>query len=104
MEPMLDLLRGIDQKLAVLVEQTQPLTEYLTVRGAATHAGLSPGKIYRAIKANRLRASNVGSPRRATWRIKKSDLDAWMNGHEGGGPAPPEVPVFERQTRRTHFR
>lgn len=58
--------------------------EILTIAQAAEYLQVCDKTIRRMIKANKLIASKVGS---RTWRIKKSDIDAYLihnvNGVKG---------------------
>jgi len=63
--------------------------EYLSIGDAQVYTGLSDDHIRRAVVGGTLPASNVGTPDRALYRIKKANIDAWMKEREAGPKAPP---------------
>ncbi|OAI54976.1 hypothetical protein AYO44_13890 [Planctomycetaceae bacterium SCGC AG-212-F19] len=64
--------------------------EFISIKQAAGVAGLSATKIRREIKAGRLPASDVGTPRRSHYRIRKTDLQIWLETNKGGIGLPPK--------------
>lgn len=92
----LDLLANIDRTttaiLRAVLEASSRLNslpepssasenaEYLSIGEAALLTGLSYSMIRRAILAHELSASKVGS----VWRIRRTDLDGWMEKAKGG--------------------
>src|SRR5262245_19022937 len=63
--------------------------EYLSIKEAKAYTGLSDDHIRRAVTGGTLPASNVGTPDRALYRLKKANIDAWMREREAGPkPAP----------------
>jgi len=63
--------------------------EYLSIKEAKVYTGLSDDHIRRAVLGGTLPASNVGTPDRALYRIRRSNIDAWMKEREAG-PKPPQ--------------
>ncbi len=62
--------------------------EYLCVKKAAAMCGLESKHIRRAMKRGEIPYSNVGSEKRATYRIARQDIVAWMQGRQvKQGPA-----------------
>lgn len=59
-------------------------TELLTVSQTARYLQLSEKTIRRLINENRLSASKVGN---RTWRIRASDVDAYIQAHANGKKA-----------------
>ena len=80
----------------------------LSIAQAATLAGLSDRTIRRAVAlksgTDRLPASNVGlGTHRPTWRIKPSDLEAWMD-RDQGTPTPRPRSVATPRGKFGHFK
>ena len=105
-----EYLRSLDDRIgrieAHLTSSEQPRiagSEYLSIKQAAAHAGLSPTKIRREIKAGRLRACDTGTPAHPHYRISRSDFQTWIERHRGGAMSPPEVPVHKRKVRSRYF-
>jgi excisionase family DNA binding protein len=66
----------------------QTAGEWLSIAQAACVAGLSTKTIRRAIHKGDLRATpTVPNARRPTWRIARTDLDAFMNANAVASPA-----------------
>jgi excisionase family DNA binding protein len=62
--------------------------EYLSVEQVAAMCGLESKFIRRAMKRGELPHSNVGSEKRATYRISRQDIVAWMQERQvKQGPA-----------------
>lgn len=87
----------IDRKLGRVARRPdRRRADLLTIAGAAARTGLSQTTIRRAIHhsnpAHRLPAFNqaLGNGR-ATWRIRRADLDAWA-GRRNGGDSSPSAP------------
>lgn len=57
--------------------------EWFTVKHAAATTSLSVTTIRRAILRGELQASNIGSTKRPTWRISRTDLNEWMERKKG---------------------
>lgn len=92
-EPICDLLGRIAESVDRIGRQLAQSdsgadAEYLSIRQAASLAGLSATKIRREIKAGRLLASDIGTARRSHYRIRKTDLQSWMETNKGGNRVP----------------
>lgn len=101
---IVEVLERLDRRLAVISDGLR-LAEaaYLSIRDAARRVGLSESTVRRAVKRGELRAGNVGSERRPTWRIKAADLDVWA-GRARGTELPPPRTYRSRQGPSRHFR
>lgn len=66
---------------AVLKEQGA-VAEWLTIQQAAALLGCSRDHINRAVVTKELPAANIGKNERPTYRIKRADLDAWMESRK----------------------
>lgn len=98
MSELIDLLKQIaagqaqtNVLLAQLVgnanDPTPMAGEWLTIAQAAAVTGLSTKTIRRAIRKGDLRATpTVPNARRPTWRIARTDLDAFMNANAVASP------------------
>ena len=84
-------------------QASEPASEYLSIKQAATVTGLSPTKIRREIKAGRLAASDTGTPAHPHYRIFKSDLQTWMERNRGGSNFPPRIPTQRRKVQSRYF-
>lgn len=103
------LLIRIDRNLSRLLRRLEePADHRFTVRKAAATAGVSITTIYRAIHASkaphRLRAFNVGTGKKATWRIDPTDLDAWVKRKERKDTLPSPQTYQSRPGQSRHFR
>jgi excisionase family DNA binding protein len=91
--------------------QPQPLeqklnsvpSEYLSIKDAATVAGLSQTKIRQEVNAGRLPASDIGTDRHPHYRIARTDLQAWMEKNKGRAEAPPRNLVIKRKVKSRFF-
>src|SRR5687767_1613954 len=81
---LLDRVRNIERQL----ERPRVEPEYLSISDAEAYTGLSDDHIRRAVLGGMLPASNVGTPDRALYRVKKTNIDDWMKEREAG-PMPP---------------
>ena len=87
--------------------EASPAADWLSISQAATTSSLSEKTIRRAIYAkgrDQLKAYDVGTPRRSTWRIRATDLDAWMSRNGGGIEIPPPVPSYRAKHRSSYFK
>jgi excisionase family DNA binding protein len=91
-------LQAVERRLAERPSDPPP-AEYLCIRQAAAFAGLSSTKIRREIKAGRLPASDAGTPRRSHYRIRRADLEAWMEKNKGGSRLPPRKDISDLVAR-----
>jgi len=64
--------------IAYLPKETLQPSQYLTVKEAARRTRLSPAYIRKQIWAGTLPAANLGSSRRAIYRISDFDLERFM--------------------------
>lgn len=104
-------LKNIEQLLNNLLQDLTPITKqiseasvkYLTLEQASKRTNLSKSTLRRAISSQKLRAVNLGSSRKALYRIKKTDLDAFMETNLGESSPLPEEPVFKPKSRKNHF-
>jgi len=76
---------GVITQLELPIAQASPrfTVEYLTIAEAARRVRCCERTIRRAIDGGALRAGRVPGDRgaRGGWRIRTSDLDAWLFGH-----------------------
>ena len=77
--------QSIDEKLTAVLSHLRnnkcesAEAEWISIKQAASLAGISETSIRRAIRRGQLKACNVGgSSRRPTWRIKRTDLQAFL--------------------------
>jgi excisionase family DNA binding protein len=54
-------------------------TEILTVEQVANEMQVSEKTVYTWIKAGRLKATNIGTKRKANYRIRRADLDEFLS-------------------------
>jgi excisionase family DNA binding protein len=83
--------------------QCQGHAEFLSIQQAAALTGLSATKIRREVKAGRLPASDAGTPAHPHYRIRKADLNAWLESSRGGRSVPPRVPIVRRKVKSRYF-
>src|SRR4051794_24040382 len=73
------LLESLERRLSTLSDRLRMAdAAYISVRAAADRLGISETTIRRAIGRGELPAADVGNGKRASWRIKATDLDAWI--------------------------
>lgn len=61
------------------------MTNILTVEQVAAEMQVSEKTVYSWIRAKRLRATNIGTRRKANYRVLRADLDAFIaNGATAG--------------------
>ena len=77
----------VERRIAALLEKkveallARPQREYLSIKEAAALCGVSTKHIRRAIKSGELPCSNVGGKKRATYRIARQAIAAWMEAN-----------------------
>lgn len=72
-------LTRIEAVLERLLSEKKGIDGYVTVEDAARISSLTAPTLRRAIRSNKLRASNVSlNPGRPTWRILRTDLDHFL--------------------------
>jgi excisionase family DNA binding protein len=81
----------------------QGQAEYVSIQQAATLTGLSATKIRREVKAGRLPASDAGTPAHPHYRIRKADLNTWLESNRGGRSVPPRVPIVRQKIKSRYF-
>jgi excisionase family DNA binding protein len=89
---ILERVTGIER----LLGQPRVEQEYLSIRVAEVYTGLSDDHIRRAVTGGTLPCSNVGTPGRALYRMRRSNLHAWMRERESG----PKPPARRQKTER----
>jgi len=62
-------------------QQTELITDILTVHDLAVYLKMSDANIYRMARAGSLPVIRIGK----TWRFKKDMIDAWVNQHAING-------------------
>ena len=62
-------------------QQTELITDILTVHDLAVYLKMSDANIYRMARAGSLPVIRIGK----TWRFKKDMIDAWLNQHAING-------------------
>src|SRR5689334_8352919 len=67
---------------------TPPVLELLTIEQVAEMLQVSTRTVRRAIDARGLRAVQVAG--RGTWRVRRQDLDAWLDVRDSGAATPNE--------------
>lgn len=70
-------------------------TDYLTLRAAADRTGFSYDYVYDAVRRGDLPASQKGR----MWRVRATDLAAWMDRGRAGA-APPSRPELQSKVSR----
>lgn len=55
------------------------MTEILTVEQVAQELQVSDKTVYNWIKTNRLKATNIGTQRKANYRIRRADLNDFIS-------------------------
>lgn len=55
------------------------MTDLLTVEQVAQELQVNVKTVYQWIKDKRLRATNIGTQRKANWRIARKDLDDFLS-------------------------
>jgi excisionase family DNA binding protein len=98
-----DRIGRIEAHLTTLAQPRGAVNEYLSIKEAAAHAGLSPTKIRREIKAGRLPACDTGTLAHPHYRISRADFQTWIERHRGGAMSPPQVPVHKRKVMSRYF-
>lgn len=84
--------------------QSAGADEWLSIAAAAQVAQVSEKTIRRAVLRGRLNASNVGgSTRRPTWRIQRTDLDAFLKANVAGNGLPATPQKFKGRYKSRHF-
>jgi excisionase family DNA binding protein len=86
----LQLLETLSAKLDAIAAklQAQPSPEYYSIKQAARVVGVSCDHIRRAVVGGMLACSNVGTMSRATYRISRVDLLAWLERQKAGPISP----------------
>lgn len=77
--------------------------KFLSIKAARQYTGLSYSHLRRAVLSGDLRASNVGSKARPTYRIDREALDEWLAKKEDGMQLPPSVPTVRTAKTSRHF-
>src|SRR5262245_55657780 len=72
LERLVQLLEGFERCPQL------PQQEWYSIKQVAALTGLSRRHVMRAIKQGRLLCSNVGTDKRATYRISHDDIESWM--------------------------
>jgi excisionase family DNA binding protein len=54
------------------------MADILTVEQVAQELQVNVKTVYQWIKDKRLKAANIGTPRKANWRIERRDLDEFL--------------------------
>jgi excisionase family DNA binding protein len=54
------------------------MTEILTVEQVAQELQVNTKTVYLWIKEKRLKATNIGTQKKANWRIKRQDLNGFL--------------------------
>lgn len=55
------------------------MTDVLTVDQVAKELQVNPKTVYQLIRDKRLKATNIGTEKRANWRINRKDLNDFLN-------------------------
>jgi excisionase family DNA binding protein len=55
------------------------MTEILTVEQVAQELQVNPKTVYQWIKEKRLKATNIGTRTKANWRIRRQDLNEFLD-------------------------
>jgi excisionase family DNA binding protein len=116
LERIASCLERIDQKLSEERPADEPIVEvpvchtgpnpnaWLSVRQCASFSGISETTLRRAIHSGALRSHLVGlGKRRPTYRIKESDLVAFLNGNVAEAKTPPAMPTARVRKKSRHF-
>jgi len=83
---------------------TPPVGEWFSIAQAARITGLSTKTIRRAIRKGDLRATpTVPNARRPTWRIARTDLDAFMNANAVASPVATASQKSNGKYKSRHF-
>ncbi len=98
-----DSIGRIEANLSSWMQPHSAVNEYLSIKQAAAHAGISPTKIRREIKAGRLPACDTGTPAHPHYRISRADFQSWIERHRGGAMPAPHVPVHRRKVKSRYF-
>jgi excisionase family DNA binding protein len=67
----------------------RPRQEWFDIKEVAAMTGLSDTHVRRAIIGGTLLASNMGTPDRSIYRVRYSDIEAWMEKRKAGALPPP---------------
>ncbi len=76
------------------------VADWLSIEHAALVCDCSYDHIYRAVERGDLPASDIGNgEKKATYRIARSDLNAWMERNKGGKQLPPRSELKDKMSR-----
>jgi excisionase family DNA binding protein len=81
---LLALEEGLDRVFRAIQAHALPSAEWLSIKEAAVLTSLSATHVRRGRRAGSLPASNVGDVAHPIWRIRRTDLDQWMEAKKGG--------------------
>lgn len=86
----IQLLESLSAKLDAIAAslQAQPSPEFYSIKQASRMVGVSCDHIRRAVVGGVLACSNVGTLNRATYRISRVDLLAWLERQKAGPISP----------------
>jgi excisionase family DNA binding protein len=54
--------------------------EWLSVKAIATKLDVSTTTVHKLVQSGELRAADVGTGKKASWRVHREDLENYLNG------------------------